>query len=161
MSSKDGLYFVVHNNMSSSSAKMEQCECCQRFFESDAFEHQNDGCIIEGINACIHCYIGINLDKFSNNSQLLLNCNEKNNLQRYKNIFAKGHQTAQCSNTKMYGKCLLCEYLNINMSNLNGNNISDLIDESIDDKNDDGNDNSVGDVTLVKQHNTHKYTLSL
>lgn len=88
--------------------KLEQCECCQRFYRQHAFEHQNKGYCIDGINTCIHCYIGLNLEKYGNKTS---NHDESNQLYDYLREYSKEHNSKVCHNLKTYGRCLLCEHL--------------------------------------------------
>lgn len=84
-----------------------QAECCHRWFNSSAFEHQYKFSLtVPGMNTCIHCYIDFNSHIYMYKSDLVQN--EGDCLKYYIENFSFGHNSDKC--IRKYGdrNCVLC-----------------------------------------------------
>jgi len=104
----DGILPEKYNKHNCEHKNLHQADCCQRYFNKDAYSHQTLYKLsIPGINTCIHCFIGFDVQKYAecdNLTQSEVEC-----LKYYIENFTASHNSEFCSRIKQYGKCLLCE----------------------------------------------------
>jgi hypothetical protein len=107
----DGLSYDNYCKSNVSKRNLKRAECCQKYYTNDGYIHQTEYNLkVEGIQTCIHCYIGYDVQRYADCVDLTNS--EEECLKYYISNFTKEHRTIDCNNKTMYGRCLLCEALN-------------------------------------------------
>lgn len=104
----DGLNETDYRRSDVAHEDLVKAECCHIYFKPEAYVHQTQYKLsVQGINMCIHCYIGFNLHKFGKCDGLTKQ--EEDCLRYYIEKFTNDHCLNTCNKSKIYGKCMLCE----------------------------------------------------
>lgn len=151
---KSSLDGVKDNNNNKS---LKQAGCCYKYFDDRAFEHVRKGLKIEGIDTCIHCYIGFNMHKYGKIENLTKI--EEECLNYYINTCLAEHNTKECTRVIAGFECILCNIsqgvyppsierkrtpkLNYEVQKVNDNYIEDVVIVSSDESNTSSNKDQI------------------